>query len=1205
MPNIEINISGNPAAMSQAIKTVEIDLERLRNRVEAARQSFAQIDEIKAFGNSLKSLGVGTQGLTLAGKQFDELTTKAASLDSGLARISPTAANIASGIGSFAKTAGIALGGITAAGLLAQQGFEQVFGATMRLADAVNTLSQRSGIGTDAIQRLGYAASQSEGSMEAVGQGMRFLSQNMDQAARGSKEAQESFSRMGISIRDASGNLKTSEQVFYDVADAMQRTTDGGQRQAMAMQLLGRGGVELVPLLSQGSRAIREMGDEAQAMGAVMSGEAIQAMDDFDDALTAFTASGQQLKSAILGAILPAMTDWIRGFIDITSAGEKGEKAIAQFWKTLASRATFGLITDQLSETEAAIQGVADAAQTAREKAAALDTSEQGVIKRDLADFANRSKWTMEQSKKNLSELLSWAKKVAPEMTREVEKAIQGVEAEQQRAAEDANKAAAKRMGDNIKSFGSDFAGDFEMRMLYLGRLMAESQAKGFSDEAKRAKEEMKNAVAEQMQAIRDQWEGDGDLQRTVRVKHFEALLKLAQEHGVATREIEKAIAAERKAIRADDAREAQVQERAGGAGRVAEIQQAGRAMVAAERTAGQERAQAIREAAELAAEAKIGGEIGGAAKAAGAAADAGAGIGAGADAGGPMSDAVLERLKRAAEMEANRLRNAAKTDAERAAADAAAAKAAGLAKEVKARQDAGKQEGKVDADLAAARKKASEAQLEANRKLNEAKKTGREEDQKAAEAAIKAAKEAQKAADELGKANKAAGEEGKKAGEEMKEGMDEAKEGIEDAAGAASGKGGGGGGGKGDGAGSPPPLDEAIEDAEKAKEAFVEDVVEEVPKAKEKFKETGKTVDDLAESIGKAGKAAGGGGGGGGDQIGFLRAGGVSMGDGGTLQTPGGGGGGGTPQAPPDSGHYRVQPSSGKSQTGGGGGGGGGLTTRTPDGRLLRPRVVNGKTVWEEVEEDGVTPKRTTSVAPAATTPIQATLKIPAPGAGTQAGKQRTAATARSGPAAPAGAGLEIRIDDGAAFAKPIAAALQEMAEEQPLTSTRGKDVRVHPTLGTYEVGSSADPFREVRTVTIATEQATVSTEAAPTMDKKAQDAEIKRQAIADAEAKKQAAAEAAAERAKFEGQLATTSKAEELSGELAKGRKVSGTRATLDRLAAAVEKLAKAPAVNVERMTITPTVQTTQKVDGDAIGRQVGRSFVTEMRKPDRSPL
>lgn len=115
----------------------------------------------------------------------------------------------------------------------------------------------------------------------ALSESIKFLNRNMADAVEGNKELRLEFVQMGVSVVDAAGNLRGSEDVFFDVADAIARMPDAAMRTRYAMDLMGRGAEDMLPFLSRGSVGIRQLMDEARRFGVVTSKNAAESGESF------------------------------------------------------------------------------------------------------------------------------------------------------------------------------------------------------------------------------------------------------------------------------------------------------------------------------------------------------------------------------------------------------------------------------------------------------------------------------------------------------------------------------------------------------------------------------------------------------------------------------------------------------------------------------------------------------------------------------------------------------------------------------------------------------------------------------------------------------------------------------------------------------------------------------------------------------------
>ena len=153
---------------------------------------------------------------------------------------------------------------------------------TVEAAVGFEHLSQRLGISTDAVQRLGYAADVSGASTEDMQTAVQHLSLQMEEARKtGTGPLIDGLDRLGISYSEVKG--KSPDQVINRLADAFADAGPEVNKTGLAMEVLGRGGAALIPLLNKGSDGIRELGDEFAATGAEIDENGIESLKKFEE----------------------------------------------------------------------------------------------------------------------------------------------------------------------------------------------------------------------------------------------------------------------------------------------------------------------------------------------------------------------------------------------------------------------------------------------------------------------------------------------------------------------------------------------------------------------------------------------------------------------------------------------------------------------------------------------------------------------------------------------------------------------------------------------------------------------------------------------------------------------------------------------------------------------------------------------------------
>lgn len=180
---------------------------------------------------------------------------------------------------------------------------------TAGLADELLTLSSTTSLSTDTLQELNYAAELLDVETSTVTGSMTKLLSNMDSAADGSSSAAEKFDELGISIYDAQGNLRSTEDVFWEAIDVLGEIDNETERDAAAMELFGRSAKELNPLIEAGSDAFADLADEAHEVGYVMDGETLDAFGALDDNMQRLTNTATAVENSFGQVLLPLLTD--------------------------------------------------------------------------------------------------------------------------------------------------------------------------------------------------------------------------------------------------------------------------------------------------------------------------------------------------------------------------------------------------------------------------------------------------------------------------------------------------------------------------------------------------------------------------------------------------------------------------------------------------------------------------------------------------------------------------------------------------------------------------------------------------------------------------------------------------------------------------------------------------------------------------------
>ena len=283
------------------------------------------------------------------GRALGGIQQKAAAASAGLKGLTAAA-----GMGGLAGSFGALAPLLSVGGLVAM---------TKKTLDAGNemfNLSQKTGVSVEALARFKKAASTSGTDVETVAKAITKLSKGMLEAAQtGKGPTASALQSLGVSATDASGKLRSADAVMLDIATRFKAMPDGAQKTALAMQLFGKSGAELVPMLNLGGEAIDKMKVK-------MTTAFAQKADEYSDKLTALGGKVGSLGADIAMTLLPVLdklADGVTAVVDWFNKLDPGIRnaivAVSLFAISFGAIATVvGAVVGALGTIGGAIAGV-------------------------------------------------------------------------------------------------------------------------------------------------------------------------------------------------------------------------------------------------------------------------------------------------------------------------------------------------------------------------------------------------------------------------------------------------------------------------------------------------------------------------------------------------------------------------------------------------------------------------------------------------------------------------------------------------------------------------------------------------------------------------------------------------------------------------------------------------------------------------------
>ena len=341
-------ISKTSSALKDVNKALELDPTNVELLAQKEALLTKQIEQTNEKLDIMKQVATDANDALARGdisqEQYASLTAELSKTDSALAKLQEEAnanADAMNGVGEGAEDAAEDMGDLseesenTGGALSALEGTAIAVGAAMaaafaaaieaakevgkalidstmetsQFADELLTMSSVTGISTEKLQELQYAAELVDVSVDTISGSMTKNLKAMDSAREGTGAAAEAYEKLGVSVTNADGSLRDQEEVYWEVIDALGNVSNETERDALAMDILGKSAKELNPLIEAGSDTMAALAEEAHETGYVMSDETLDAFGAFDDQMQRFNNATENAKHSLGGVLLPLLGD--------------------------------------------------------------------------------------------------------------------------------------------------------------------------------------------------------------------------------------------------------------------------------------------------------------------------------------------------------------------------------------------------------------------------------------------------------------------------------------------------------------------------------------------------------------------------------------------------------------------------------------------------------------------------------------------------------------------------------------------------------------------------------------------------------------------------------------------------------------------------------------------------------------------------------
>lgn len=186
---------------------------------------------------------------------------------------------------------------------------------TAKAGEEIEDAAQATGLTTQALQELRKAASATGLEAGELDVALYRLSRGMVSAKQGGEEQAKAFHRLGVSVTDSQGRMKTADAVVMDLAAGFEKMPDGAEKSALAMDIFGRTGARLIPMLNEGKEGLAKFRAEAF----VMTKEQIKAGEELVRSWKKLSSTWERTIRSAIAPILPEvnrivqrLTAWVK-----------------------------------------------------------------------------------------------------------------------------------------------------------------------------------------------------------------------------------------------------------------------------------------------------------------------------------------------------------------------------------------------------------------------------------------------------------------------------------------------------------------------------------------------------------------------------------------------------------------------------------------------------------------------------------------------------------------------------------------------------------------------------------------------------------------------------------------------------------------------------------------------------------------------------
>lgn len=262
-------------------KNTELLAQKQELLAKAIGESKTKLDQLKQAEAQLKEAGIDENSdqfmalrreIIATEQNLEKLTDETKNTKSGFDKVASAANKVADAADNVAqKTKKLSAAGAALAGGLLATGYSSI-----KSADELRTLSARTGVSTDMLQKFAYASDMVDVSTEELAGALKKMKIQLGKAP-------EDFEALGVAVYNTDGSFRDLEDIFFDSLGVLSQIGNETERDLVSMDLFGKSADTLATIIDDGGAALQAYGEKAEELGLILSEDTLIRLTETGD----------------------------------------------------------------------------------------------------------------------------------------------------------------------------------------------------------------------------------------------------------------------------------------------------------------------------------------------------------------------------------------------------------------------------------------------------------------------------------------------------------------------------------------------------------------------------------------------------------------------------------------------------------------------------------------------------------------------------------------------------------------------------------------------------------------------------------------------------------------------------------------------------------------------------------------------------------